>query len=67
MSVGKIAAAIGLPEGHLCDLVKEVTTECGGKVVDLASKKIDHAATGVNVGLKVVKVEESGTFTSSEI
>lgn len=61
-----MTAAIGLPEGPLCDLVKEVTASCGGKVVGLASKKIDRAAAGENVGLKVVKVEESGTFTSNE-
>lgn len=43
-----------------------MTTLCGGKVVGLASKKIDRAAAGENVGVKVVKVEEPGTVTSDE-
>lgn len=55
-SVGTMSAAIGISEMSLCNEVEVSTAKNGGKVSGLALKKMVHAAVGIVVGLKSIKV-----------
>lgn len=51
-----MSAAIGMSEISLCNEVEVSTAKNGGKVSGLALKKMVHAAVGMVVGLKSIKV-----------